>query len=84
MVSQHAVEVTLGRLLCSARFRRAFTQTPEAALRQDGLQLTPEEIDALSRLPQGHIEALAALLDPRIVEAPNGDERAGRPPRRDR
>jgi hypothetical protein len=65
-MSQRAVERTLGKLVTDEQFRQRFYTEPAAASFGAGLELTPEEMDALLRLPATVLTALAALVDARI------------------
>lgn len=65
-MSQPAVEQILGRLLTDAAFRRRFFEDPCRALVVSGLTLSPEEREALGRLPQPDLAALSHQLDDRI------------------
>lgn len=65
-MSQRAVEQVLGKMVTDERFREAFLVNPELATRQAGLDLAPQETDALRLVPRGALAAFAALLDDRI------------------
>jgi hypothetical protein len=83
-MSQLAVERALGRLLTDTEFRTAFLVQPAIVSRDLGLDLTPVELTALSRVDERALLALAAHLDPKIVRAMtrhlgNGDGRLGLP-----
>ncbi len=69
-MSQKSVEILLGRILTDEEFRRSFfpvqSKSFELAAAQ-GLELTPVERRALTRLRPGPFEFLAETLDPRIV-----------------
>ncbi len=65
-MSQIAVEQVLGRLLTDSAFRRGFFEAPARAMLLSGLRLSPEELDALHRLPQEEMAALSQHLDDRI------------------
>jgi hypothetical protein len=68
-MSQLAVERILGKLLTDAEFRTAFLVQPVSVSRDLGLDLTPVELAALSRVDEEALLALAAHLDPKIVRA---------------
>ena len=65
-MSQHAVERTLGKLVTDEGFRNAFFRNPDTATLRAGLDLSPEELDALSRIPRAALAALSTRLDDRI------------------
>ena len=65
-MSQRDVERTLGRLLTDAGFRRDFYRDPFSACLGLGVDLAARELDALTRVPPGHLAALAGDLDDRI------------------
>jgi hypothetical protein len=65
-MSQAAVEKALGKLITDECFRRRFFKDPAAASFAAGLELSPAEADALSRLPLGAIIRFGACLDARI------------------
>jgi hypothetical protein len=65
-MSQRDVERTLGRLLTDPRFRREFFVDPPHACFNLGLELTPNEVDALLRLPHRRLATFAEMLDDRI------------------
>lgn len=84
-MSQLAVERILGRLLTDTEFRTAFLVQPVEVSRDQGFDLTPVELAALSGVDEQALLALAAQLDPKIVRAMtrhlgNGDGRLGLPP----
>ena len=63
-MSQRAVEHCIGRLITDNQFRRlAITSLPQAC-QQLGLELTPLEMDLLSRLDLNSISRLSCNLDP--------------------
>jgi hypothetical protein len=65
-MSQRDVELTLGRLLTDAGFRRSFFRSPARACLELGVQLAAHEVDALLGLPPRRLASLAKLLDDRI------------------
>jgi hypothetical protein len=74
-MSQRDVERALGRLLTDATFRRQFFLNPTRACLEVGLQLSPQEEDALLRVPSRGLISLAGQLDNRIrrldIETPH-------------
>ena len=83
-MSQLAVERILGRLLTDTEFRTAFLVQPVDVSRDQGFDLTPVELAALSGVDERALRALAEQLDPKIVRAMtrhlgNGDGRLGLP-----
>ena len=71
-MSQQAVEETLGRLITDSEFRRVFHMDPAATCQRESLDLTTCEIEALAALNTASLQAVARLLDPRIVRATMG------------
>lgn len=68
-MSQKAVENLLGRLLTDAEFRRRFFEEPAASCRQEMLDVTSREIEAVLVVDEVEFEQFAKQLDPRIVRA---------------
>jgi len=71
-MSQRNVEIVIGRLATDEEVRERFLEDPQAevaALRREGLELTAIEVEALTALPAGPLEALADALDPRLQKA---------------
>jgi hypothetical protein len=65
-MSQPVVERAIGKLVTDEGFRDAFFRDPDTASLRAGLDLTPEELDALSRIPRAALAALSTRLDDRI------------------
>ncbi len=65
-MSQRDVERTLGRLLTDQEFREEFFLDPARACLTLGLQLTPQEVEALLRVPRPAVASLGDRLDDRI------------------
>ena len=65
-MSQRDVERTLGRLLTDHAFCTDFFQDPGRECLLLGLQLAPQEIEVLLRIPRPALANLAGLLDDRI------------------
>ena len=65
-MSQRDVERTLGRLLTDQGFRDDFFLEPARACLVLGLQLAPQEVEALLRVPRSALASLGARLDDRI------------------
>ncbi len=65
-MSQRDVERTLGRLLTDEGFQHEFFQDPARACLLLGLQLTPQEVEALLGVPRPALVSLGARLDARI------------------
>lgn len=66
------VETLIGRLATDPTLRRRFTQDPAAVLgelRDQGVELTPVEIEALASTDPAAIRAFAEALDRRIRKA---------------
>ena len=65
-MSQRVVERALGKLVTDESFREEFFRQPDTACLRAGLDLTPEEREALSRVPRWALAALCVRLDDRI------------------
>ena len=65
-MSQRVVERAVGKLVTDEGFRDAFFRNPKVASLQAGLELSTEELDALSRIPPAALAALSSRLDDRI------------------
>ncbi|MGH7348470.1 MAG: Os1348 family NHLP clan protein [Candidatus Rokuibacteriota bacterium] len=65
-MSQRSVERALGKMVTDEAFRRDFTRDPARSSIEAGLDLLPEEVDALLRVPHDMLERLASCLDGRI------------------
>jgi hypothetical protein len=68
-MSQKAVENLLGRLLTDSEFRRRFFEEPAASCRQEILDVTSREIEAVLVVDEVEFEQFAKQLDLRIVRA---------------
>ena len=73
-MSQRVVERAVGKLVTDEGFRDSFFRNPQGATLQAGLELSPEELDALSRIPRAALAALSARLDDRICRLHIGHE----------
>ncbi len=65
-MSQRDVERTLGRLLTDEGFQQDFFRDPARACLLLGIQLAPQEVEALLRAPRSALASLGARLDNRI------------------
>ena len=65
-MSQRDVERTLGRLLTDQGFRDDFFRDPARACLGVGLELAPQEVEALLRAPRPAFASLGDRLDDRI------------------
>jgi hypothetical protein len=68
-MSQKAVEGLLGRLLTDPEFRHWFYEEPAVSCRQEALDVTSREIEAILAVDEVHFEEFAKHLDRRIVRA---------------
>lgn len=74
-MSQRSVERVLGRLITDGRFRADFFEEPARALEGEGVELSQVEMQALLRIDEDLLVALAAGVDPRIWrERPADDD----------
>ena len=75
-MSQASVERTLGKLITDECFQDRFFKDPARASLCAGLELSPGELDALSRLPKKMLRRFSARLDDRICRLSlDGDRR---------
>lgn len=65
-MSQRSVERTLGKLITDEAFRKRFFREPACACLAAGLDLLPEEMEALCRVPVKELTRLCRLIDDRI------------------
>lgn len=65
-MGQKAVERAIGKLVTDAGFREEFLRAPGASSLRAGLDLSPQELEALARIPADGLARFAALLDARI------------------
>lgn len=65
-MSQRSVERALGKLITDEMFRREFFTDPARATRAAGLDLLPDELSALTRVPRKILMAFEATLEDRI------------------
>ncbi len=65
-MSQRDVERTLGRLLTDKGFQDDFFRDPARTCLLFGIQLAPQEVEALLRAPRPALANLGARLDDRI------------------
>jgi len=71
-MSQRAVEGTLGRLVTDSEFRHGFYADPAETCLRESLDLTTQELEALTALDPSRLQAFAKGLDARIVRAAVG------------
>ena len=69
-MGQQAVERALGKVVTDETFRKRFFAKSETASWEAGVQLSPTELDALSKLPHDALIRLGEVLDKRISRAP--------------
>jgi hypothetical protein len=79
-MSQRSVERALGKLITDGAFRRRFFGDPEGTSLAAGLDLLPDELRALARVPPAVLAEVEARLEDRICrlaipEAPAYEER---------
>ncbi len=68
MMSKHAMEQTLGKLIMDTGFREAFFCDPTAASAAAGIELSAHERDALGRIRPGALAAFQRYLDGKHIE----------------
>lgn len=73
-MGQRAVERALGRLVTDPGFRCRFFREPERATLELGLDLSRNEIEALSRIPAPALAELEACIDDRLCRLHLPDE----------
>lgn len=70
------VERLIGRLATDPELQRRFSERPLEVLREQGLELTPTELEALAALSPEAFRDFSDRLDPRIRKASHeGDRR---------
>jgi hypothetical protein len=62
-MSQRSVEQALGKMVTDEAFRRDFFRDPDRASLQTGLELSPAELSALTRVPPEILAKLGARLE---------------------
>jgi hypothetical protein len=67
------VEVLIGRLATDSRLQSRFARRPNEVLREQGLELTEIEIEALAATDPEAFRTLTAALDARLRRASNGE-----------
>jgi hypothetical protein len=72
-MSQAAVERAIGKLITDEAFRVRFFRNPAAATFGAGLELSPCEVEALSRLSLDAVARFSAGVDLRICRLPAED-----------
>ena len=65
-MSQRDVERALGRMLTDEGFQQDFFRDPARTCLLLGIQLEPQEVEALLRAPRAGLASLGARLDDRI------------------
>jgi len=65
-MSQRSVERALGKMVTDETFRNEFFRDPERASLHAGLDLLPDEIQALLKAPRPVLKQLGARLSDRI------------------
>ncbi len=65
-MSQRSVEQVIGKLVTDEGFRDRFFADPEGASLRIGVELSPNELDALTRIPSEALMALCMSIDDRI------------------
>jgi hypothetical protein len=65
-MSQRDVERALGRMLTDEGFQQDFFRDPARTCLLLGIQLEPQEVEALLRVPRSMLATLGARLDDRI------------------
>ncbi len=65
-MSQRAVEQVVGKLLTDEEFRVWFFEDPLRSSFLSGLELSPEELAALMRIPRAELAGLGRRFDEKI------------------
>ncbi len=65
-MSQRAVEQVVGKLLTDEEFRHWFFEDPLRSSVLSGLELSPEELAALVRIPRADLAGLGRRFDEKI------------------
>jgi len=72
-MSQKTVQFVIGWLLTDEELRRRFVERPRetlAEMREQGYELTPDELDALARSEPAFWPAMAQRIHPRLQRCP--------------
>jgi hypothetical protein len=67
-MTQRSVEILIGKLLTDEELRESFQRDPQAILlqlRNQGLELSSLELQALSSIGPAEVSDLAEVIDPR-------------------
>lgn len=68
MMTRHAVEQALGKLIMDRPFREAFFCDPAGASASAGIELTDDERRALGRIRPGALAAFQRYLDGKHID----------------
>jgi aryl-alcohol dehydrogenase-like predicted oxidoreductase len=71
-MTQRSVEILIGKLLTDEELRESFRRDPQGALlqlRNQGLEFSSLELQALSALEPAEVSDLAEVIDPRLQKA---------------
>ena len=68
-MSQKAVELLIGRLITDDQFRQMASSSLSDACFEAGLELTPMEMDLLSRMELSCFANLSSCIDPGLCRA---------------
>jgi aryl-alcohol dehydrogenase-like predicted oxidoreductase len=71
-MTQRSVEILIGKLLTDEELRESFERDPQATLlqlRNEGLELSSLELQALSAMRPAEVSDLAEVIDPRLQKA---------------
>ncbi len=72
-MSQKTVQFVIGWLLTDEELRRRFVERPRetlAEMREQGYELTPDELDALARSEPAFWPSMARRIHPRLQRCP--------------
>jgi len=69
MATQEDLRLVAGKAVADPAFRQQLLDDPEAAVRNAGIDLSPEQLDALKNMDKTTLEAGLADLDERLTMA---------------
>lgn len=69
MATQEDLRTVAGKAVADPAFRQRLLENPEAAVREAGIDLTPEQMKALKEMDKAELEKGLADLDERLTMA---------------
>lgn len=69
MATQEDLRTVAGKAVADPAFRQKLLDDPEAAVKEAGIDLSPEQLDALKNMDKAELEKGLADLDERLTMA---------------